>query len=648
MNNITVLLIAQVSILIGLPIFRRLLVFSDNDKIRVRKIYSSIVSLSLAGFSIIIFALTIHYLNANAFSNLTEEITLFSISGYNFALGFQLTQIRVLLFVGITSAVALINFYLVWSQEKWTIDQVDRISIYSVISILIILSPNFFQLLFFIIVADLVLIELLYSLNQEESKQKNLKIMTASFGVGDFLICTAFILLIRRSKSFDFDTILSDIQYKFFIFKPYFIVLCCLFLLGILAKSSLFPFHSWLPNICSKESTWKFNPIMINIVLGISLIFISPIYKLLVSVPNYYAWYGIIFSVIATLFAIFLVKEFEKQILVFSSSIGLLLISIGSGNLSSAFQLLMMLPFAFLGLVILSSKSIKIHIDSPTDQRSKKILRSIANILIVTIIMVSIISVIPFSSNLLTLGYLFTSNIVDLSLLVYILSIGSILGITLICIQISWKYFKQNLFKKLKFSELFPLIMILVFLSANSVLYPSFNILNPFSLPLNFSQENLSIALIPIFVGWFVILASYIVIESFAEKVSIFLNKFSTKIQEKLRKIYYFEFIFSPINWVNVKIVIPSSVWFYENVIRDFIYKVIIVSIFKFFFYLANLVKNFVNNVAVPRTVNFFKRSSQFIQSLENAKLKTQLLYIILGLGIMFAITIALYAGGII
>ena len=648
MNNIIVLLIAQVSILIGLPIFRRLLVFSENDKIRVRKIYSSIVSLSLAGFSSIIFALTIHFLNANDLSNLTEEITLFSISGYNFALGFQLTQIQVLLFVGITSAVALINFYLVWSQEKWTVDQVDRISIYSVISILVILSPNFFQLLFFLIVADLVLIELLYSLNQEESKQRNLKIMTASFGVGDFLICIAFIFLFRRSKSFDFDIILSDIQYKFFIFKPYFIVLCCLFLLGILAKSSLFPFHSWLPNICSKESTWKFSPIMINIILGISLIFISPIYNLLVVVPDYYAWYGIIFSVIATLFAIFLTKDFEKQILVFTSSVGLFLISIGSGNLSSAFQFLMMLPFAFLGLVILSSKSINIHLDPPTDQRSKKIIRSIANIIFVTIVIISIISVIPFSSNLLTLGYLFTSNIINPSLLVYILYISLILGITLICIQISWKYFKQNLFKKLKFSELFPLIMILVFLSANSVLYPFFNILNPFSLPFNFSQESLSIALIPIFVGWFVILVSYIVIELFAKKFSISLNKFSTKIQERLIKIYYFEFIFSPINWVNVQIIIPSAIWFYVNVIRDFVYKVIIVSIFKFFFYLANLVKDFVNNIAVPRTVNFFKRSSQFIQSLESAKLKTQLLYIILGLGIMLAITIVLYAGGII
>ncbi len=387
---------------------------------------------------------------------------------------------------------------------------------------------------------------------------------------------------------------------------------------------------------------------MISVILGISLIFISPLYNLLVVVPNYYAWYGIIFSVIATLFAIFLAKEFEKQILVFTSSIGLLLISIGIGNLSSAFQFLMMLPFAYLGLVILSSKSININLDPPTDTRSKKLIRSIANIFFVSIIMISIISVIPFNGNLLTLGYLFTSNIIDLSLLVYTLTIILILSITLICIQISWKYFKQNLFKKLKFSELFPLIMILVFLSANSILYPLFNILNPFSLPLNFSQENLSTALIPIFVGWFVILVSYIIIESFTEKFSIFLKKFSTKIQEKLRKIYYFEFIFSPINWVDVQIIIPSAVWFYENVIRDIIYKVIIVGIYKFFFYLANLVKDFVNNVAVPRTVNFFKRISRFIQSLENAKLKTQLLYIILGLGIMFAITIVLYAGGII
>ena len=160
------------------------------------------------------------------------------------------------------------------------------------------------------------------------------------------------------------------------------------------------------------------------------------------------------------------------------------------------------------------------------------------------------------------------------------------------------------------------------------------------------SDAKLFISLIPIFVGWFVILVSYIIIELFAEKFLIYLNKFSTKIQEQLSKIYYFEFIFSPINWVIVQIIIPSALWFYVNVIRGFIYKVIIVSIFKFFFYLANLVKDFVTNVAVPRTVNFFKRSSQFIQSLESAKLKTQLLYIILGLGIMFAITIILYAGG--
>ena len=643
LNNIIILIIAQISILICLPIFRRFLLFADDGSTNLKKIYSSLVSSLLIILSFVVFILTIYYLNSTGNTDLTEQFTLFSISSYNFTLGLQLSKIQIFLYVSIITAVALVNFYLSWNQEKWTVNQVDRMSIYSAVSILLILSPNFFQLLFLLIIVDLILIELLSTL-----EQKNLKTMNVSIAIGDILIIISSILLFRRSRSFDFDIILSDIQYKFFIYKPYFIILSCIFLLGIIARSSLFPFHSWLPNVCSKESAWKFNTIMINITLGVSLIFITPISQLLIVVPNYFVWYGILFSILATIIGILITKDLDKKILLFTSSLGFIIISLGIGNLASVFQILLMLPFVFLGFMIFSTKT---PIDTElidSEQKGKTIIKSIVNFLLFTVVGITIISVIPFSSNLLNIGYLFTTTVIDSSLAVYVLAIISLLGIFLIYIQTSRKYFEQKSFRILKLSELIPLILIVIILSLNSILYPIFNLLNPFSLPVDFALESLSVALIPIFVGWFVILISYILIELFAKKLSTNLSKISEKIQETLRKIYYFEFIVKPLDWIGANILIPSIIWFYEYCIRDFFYKVVLLAIANFFVFLAQISRDFIKEIAIPQTVNLFKKSSLFIRRLEKAKLRTQILYILLSLGILLALVIILYTGGVI
>ncbi len=196
LNNIIILIIAQISILICLPIFRRFLLFADDGSTNLKKIYSSLVSSLLIILSFVVFIVTIYYLNSTGNTDLTEQFTLFSISSYNFTLGLQLSKIQIFLYVSIITAVALVNFYLSWNQEKWTVNQVDRMSIYSAVSILLVLSPNFFQLLFFLILIDLILIELLSTL-----EQKNLKTMNVSIAIGDILIMISSILLFRRSRS---------------------------------------------------------------------------------------------------------------------------------------------------------------------------------------------------------------------------------------------------------------------------------------------------------------------------------------------------------------------------------------------------------------------------------------------------------------
>ncbi len=641
LNNIIILLIAQILVSISLPLFRRFLLFVDNESINLKRLYSSLVSSILIVISFIVLALTITHLNTTGNPELSEQFTLFSISSFNFSVGLQLSQIQILLYASFLTALALINFYLSWNKEIWTINQVDRIAIYSAVLILVILSPNFFQLLFFLILLDLILIELLSSF-----EQRNLKTMNGSIVFGDLLILVSSILLFRRSHSFDFDTILSDIQFKFFIYKPYFIILCCLFLLGIIARSSLFPFHSWLSKVSSEESVWKFNIIMINIVVGISFIFISPISKLLIVVPNYFVWYGVLFSVIATIVGILTTKDKDKQILIFTASIGLLLILLGVGNLASAFQILLLMPVAFLGLMIISSKSTTDDEIPSSEHKGKIIIKLTIDILIFTIVGITIISVIPFSSNLLNIGYLFTTTIINSSIAVYVIVIVSLLGIYLIYMQFSRRYFEQSLHRILRISEIIPLTLIVVFLSLNCILYPIFDLLNPFSLPVDFVQESLPIALIPIFIGWFVILVSYIVIELFIKKVSKSLDQFSEKIQEPLQRIYNLEFIITPIYWIRDKVLTPSIIWFYEYCIRDFFYKIIILGIARFFVLVSKSIRDYIKNVAAPQTINFFKKCSLFVRSLEKAKLRTQLLFIILGLGILLALVIGLYAGG--
>jgi hypothetical protein len=410
----------------------------------------------------------------------------------------------------------------------------------------------------------------------------------------------------------------------------------------------MFPFHSWLHDVCSKESGWKFNIIMINVLLGFSLVFISPISKLLIVIPNYFAWYGVIFSLVATLIGVLTTKDLDKQIMIFTSTLGLLLICLGSGNIASAFQILLMIPFAFLGLMIFSVKLPSNNEISSSENKAKTVIKLVLDTLIFSIVGISIIAVIPFSSSLLNIGYLFTTTSIDSSLVVYVLAIISLLGIFLIYVQISRKYYEQKLYKTQKLSQLIPLSLIIVILSLNSILYPIFNILNPYSLPVDFANESLSIALIPIFVGWFVILLLYITSELLVKKISTKLSKFSDSIQNTLRDIYLFEFIIRPLDWLRVNAIIPFAILFYEYFIRDFIYKLVILSIARFFVFLAKTTRDFIKDIAIPQTINLFKTSSNFIRSLENAKLKTQLLYIILSLGILIAVVIILYAGGMI
>ena len=659
MNSLISSILVQCFLLLFMVILGLILTKFTKENFVQRKTYSMITSLFFFGFAIGVFSAFLTGFYTSSIINIKETIPIILFYSYSFELGLQLTLTQSIIYLSSMFAIAIVNCYLAWKKTYWNEKYISLLTVLGILLIFLVLSSNFFQLLLFILLSDSILILLTKNLILKSKKRfpDSLKKMTASYFVGNILLFVSSIIISRLARSLDFKVIINNISENPSIYEPFSQLIVCLFLVGIIFKNSYIPFHMWFKEICSSNEDGIFMTLSVSFVVTLSMIFITPLDKLLLwQGSTFYIWYGLILTLVCVVFAIFLRKNLESSIFIFTINSGLLVFLLGLKQLGIAFHLLIIMFVLTLGLVpFMFSKETQ---ETTEIQNTEKfnVSLTIVRFSIFVVLTATLLGVSPLNSTFLLLVQTLRIAYSWSNIIFFILSLVIFYGIFGFIYLIYKKQLKLAVQYQLKWLEIIFSLVVVIFISLGSTLYSTFSLLNPYPFTLvnpitilPYSDfDFIWMSLVAVLVGCFLILISFIIFNKFLPNISLKISKISTKTENIFRSIYSFDFVFLPIGLFWNKIIIPSAKWFNRIIIQKFLIEIILFNSWKFIVYFTKLVSRTIKNILIPQIIRLFKFLSNSIQKLEIAKIKTQIQIVLLSLSLLLMVVIILYSGGVI
>ena len=647
MNSIILLLLIQSGLLLLLPFFGMIFVWLFKENQLHKKIFSIIVSVIIVGFAISSFAIFIHglYFANIAMTGLKITIPIFMFYTYSFEFGLQISLVQSILYLTAMFVLSIILTYFSWNKPYWKIQHSSKLTLYALTSIFLIFSPNLFQVLFFVIISDVFLIEIVRSVVLKSQKiiPNSLRKMIASFLIGDIFLVTASVIFARLAHSLDFSLITSKVYSTPQIFSNQIQLIVSLVLLAIIIKNSLMPFHMWIGEICSSNKEVIFAQFSVQFMTTISFIFITPIYQLLqLQGSEFYIWFGFILTLIGSVLSLFMRKELEIHQMITMILSGFLIFALGMAEMSIAIHLVVTLPLISISLIPYLFRTVKKDENESSNQKSNftNIFLRFNGLFIITYL---IMGIAPFTSLLLIPIQLLKGSIVFLIFFGFVFVALFYIIFQIYRLQISNA-------SKIEFSvlEFIYTGFIVIFIGLSSCLYPSFNLLNPFIFPPIIALDLIWIPLVAIFSSCLIVLVVYLLLRKYSPDNFERFSALSSKIGAIARRFYNYDFIYNPIGILWIKGILPVFIWFKTVFIKQFLFEFIILNIWKFCIIIIKWTGKTIKDTIVPSIVRLFKSISNFIHKLEIANLRVQLQLVLISFSVLVVLIIILYSGGII
>ncbi|MHA1223362.1 MAG: hypothetical protein ACTSSG_04065 [Candidatus Heimdallarchaeaceae archaeon] len=644
MNNLVLVILLSSQMLLNFifPIVRRLkqgFHFPDTTPTKFSTNLFLVFNVLLPITSTILFLIN-YFSEGASFSPAILKLT--NMKKLNLEIGYNFSLVAFLFFLSIFLSLSLIILFLRDKIPKWSNDYLDRVYFISSILLLVIFSPNFFQFVICIVIIDVLVLEFVKKLNLDVQKKitKSFYEMLFVFVIGDLFILSSIILLLKRTMTFDFAAIFVDIETKFFILSPYFKTISFLFVIGLLTKFSIFPFHSWNFNVLSETNYWLFALLIPFLSPYLLFLLISPYSNIVVNIKLFLYLFGLCVGLFSIIVAVF-VQNFNKKIdLLYSLVIGFFFMSFGIDQYLISYQLLLLLPIIFVNFIVLSNLTSETEIVLEEDnQKSSKMIITIAA---VSLPMLSLMGIPPFNTVLIGITS-FVSSGTQFSLLVLLLYLISQMFVFCACMQLLVHFLKKR--KGLEISLLLKYIVvsILILISLVGLVFPYFQLLYPFESDINFQNVYFLYSALPLAIVYFLIPTSYLLFKKFfpslVERVSVFFAKISLVFE----KFYYFDFIFETNRLFYIILLKPLIKKFTQvviiNICYTFLFKKIIISI-------LNWVKTLFKEVILPQVKRFFTKLSQIIRTFETTSLKKQLFIVFLFIFLIILLIFFIPIGG--
>jgi len=254
----------------------------------------------------------------------------------------------------------------------------------------------------------------------------------------------------------------------------------------------------------------------------------------------------------------------------------------------------------------------------------------------------------PLNSTFLILVQTIFQNTLIFNVGLFVLFTVIMFGIFILIIKIYKNQIKKSLEFQFSVAEIVYLSSLLLFIVFSSLLYPSFNLFNPFTFPLitNFNAWWIPFSII--ISGCVIGSIVYLVILRYFSKAVLEIIEFSNKIEQSLETVYSIDLVFLPVRFLWIRIIVPFSKWFEQIIIKKFLIEIIIKKTWKFLILTLKWLKRIITKIIVPKIVAAFQLISKFIRKLEIAGLRTQFQIVLISLSILLAIILVLYSGGVI
>ncbi len=656
MFNLASLLGIQILILFLIPSLKWLLskisiLKNEKPKFTLGAFLSANIVFTISYFIIFL----ISYFKGNDL--ILSKFEWFKIGNLSFEIGFNVSLLQILFYFVIMVSVSIFVIYYEHRFQLWQRYLEVRLPYLLVALIFFIFSPNIFQLLLSLLVIESLLIEVTRSrdLNNESDTNHSIRHTLFTLILSNIFIFTSSILLLSKiftssipllskTMSFDFQIIqayLSAEESNLYT-SNYYSVIAILFFIGIIAKTSLFPFHSWKNKVCASESHANFIFLIIYFPLTLFAVLSTPLIFIIKVIPSFITWYTIVISLIPALFIQFIQEE--KELLRFESSvyIGLTFFAAGIGSLNSAFHMLLVYPIVFGIMIIFSSLNNEkpSQVERTTRIKFLETLR-ISNWFIAFIV---IIGVAPFNSIILAV-----SQSLETTKVAFPPGLFAI-GLLLLSLLFSSNVHKtRSKLKSLKRIDGHLDVVVVSILSTLLILlaliFPIFNLLPLYSIEVEVVPHILA-TVISLVILFLIILVMHVIIPKKFTQLTSRMTKLSLSVINFIRKVYYFDFMFRFFKWFYEKSVIPFFLWVNTNIVEGFIIGFLYMYISVFLSNLVTTIEIFLIKSLFPVVKRFFIKFSVFLRRFEKTTIKNQILVIFSFLALMICIfLIILYVG---
>ncbi|MCG3225718.1 MAG: hypothetical protein H7645_02275 [Candidatus Heimdallarchaeota archaeon] len=647
MDSISLILTIHVILLLLLPLLRRLfsLIFTEEKEAKLANmIVFTTVNLVLPLSLLAVFL----FLNlTGSFSETTTKVLLFGSENYLFELGFQVTSIQVISYSFIFIISSLLSYRTILNQEKILKKYPDKISLLLAIFVLLLYSPNFFQLTLFMVFLDITILRLIQTSfrNSVLDDKRGVKQVVLSLIIGNSFLMSSFGLIIKLSKTFDFSSIFHDISFHYNLSNTFFVTVCSVFLVGLTAKISLFPFHEWKRKSWNSNNPWIFQIVFLYVSFTLLFFFITPFMGMIPVIKNGIAWYGVIIAISSSVLAVLMQKKEVGLTLLLSFYCGIILLTIGLNSYLVAFQQTILLPFIFGILTVYFIKKEEPKEES-TISRTPTILVSSLLSIPILIAGLTLVGVPPLNNSLVSItsslehpNILFKNGLLALGVIssafVFYLIFRTIYGI--------WAQKSQAETKLLN-------VLVVIGSSFGIIL---FSILLPYLLPLEhfpvliLSESRLYLkSALPIAAIGFIFSLLYIITFHYFRSKHEFFSQKSKSISSIILKIITYDFIFELCAVIYTKIIVPSATWIKSRIIIGFFVEIVYHYTYLWLLLLIRGLRKLVFDIIIQTIKKVFEKTSKFLRSLERINLRQQLQLAAVFLVILLVVVIAFYYGG--
>ncbi len=640
MNIINILLLIQMGILFTFPLFRRLIGGSAKNQ----KQHQNFFSLINIFVSVTVLAMVLYYN-----SNYEISIDLFNIDDLSFSFGFSVSILRTIFYAVIVICLTIYLNYLAVEKQDLSKSTLDHLPYFAMLIIPFVFSPNFFQLIVVWFILDILYLEYLNSLSKDSGLENRLgfKQLFFSLIIANTLIITSFILLITRAGSFNYTMIINDIQLKFFIHNQYFLLLNTLFFVGVLAKISIFPFHTWFRNANKDNLSWNIPVLAFYIFANLFTFVNTPYFNLLPVLADTFAWVGITVAIISITIAVFTNNRSSLLVLILSALFAYILFTFGSGSYAIGFHAMITTIIVGTAIpIIITSRSKEESLDE-VGTTKPQLFTKIIFFLTTAIIFLGLIGIPPLNSSILSIIIVYASQSNSLSLALFVIGLLFILQLGIVGIKLVYDLWSKRAERK-SIRNVILVAVLAITLILTFAIYPYFHIINLFDTPIAIENTMLLVSALPLGILFLIAIVVFVLLKTVFTEFNDLMDPYLLNIERTYQKIYYYDFLYSPLELLYLKLLFPSIKWFYRYFIKAFLVGVIFAGLAQISTYIWKKLKNYVVKVAIPKIVSFFIVLSKTIRKFESASEKSQLIWVLFSIVIVLLLTIFLFIGGVI